>query len=222
MTEHSHHPCLLASASPVALDLAGVWAVSQNSIRNVWMDLLASIDRGWLWGCCTVCFESEVLVTFKKTRTITGSSKAFKSCWTDPWTRWDEKHAPSDQKLRWHCSALEQIDSKQSFSENLILWDRALRLELLIHPQLVLHRSTQITWNLTSIQVSFTLKLPLRGLAVLSKCVSKWRLHLYASFFHVTPASIHHFTICVANFHLQNVCTRGSEFTDTLPSSLLS
>lgn len=35
MTEHSHHLCLLALASPVALDLAGVWAVSQNSIINV-------------------------------------------------------------------------------------------------------------------------------------------------------------------------------------------
>lgn len=89
--------CVHALASP---NLAVLWAVSQNSIINVWMDLLAGISQGWLWGCCTVCCESDVLATFGQTRTITGSSKTFKSCWIDQGAQWDVKYTHPDKKLR--------------------------------------------------------------------------------------------------------------------------
>lgn len=62
--EHSHpHTlflsiCLHASAPPVITHLAALWAVAQNSILNVWMDLLTGISWEWLptfWGPSTVC-----------------------------------------------------------------------------------------------------------------------------------------------------------------------
>lgn len=90
--------CVHALASPVVTDLAVLWAVSQNSIINVWIDLLAGISWGWLWGCCTVCCESDVLATFRHTRAITGSSKAFKSCWIDQGAQWDVKYTHPDKK----------------------------------------------------------------------------------------------------------------------------
>lgn len=77
-----------------------VSGLSQNSIINVWMDLLAIITHGRLWRCCTLCHESGVSVTFGQTRTITGSSKAFKSCWIDRGARWDIKYCHPGETLR--------------------------------------------------------------------------------------------------------------------------
>lgn len=88
-------------APPVVRNLAGPWAVSQNSIINVRMDLLTGISRSWLptlWEPCTVCCE-----TFVQTRTTTDSSKAFKPSWIDQGTQRDVKYTHPDEKLRGRC-----------------------------------------------------------------------------------------------------------------------
>lgn len=84
------------------LYLSALWAAAQNSILNVWTDLLTAVSRGWLrtlWGPSTVYWFSQLWVrgvthlrTDKDNHNQRAcSSKVFRSCWIDQdfWSRWE-------------------------------------------------------------------------------------------------------------------------------------
>lgn len=145
---------------------AGLWAASQNSIINVWIDLLHGISGGWLWGCRAVCCESEVLATFRQ-RTIAGRCEAIKAWWIDQnpgemlkkpnssrsdsevvllWATLRTNRA-SDAKL-WVKSNIKEMEIASLSLEQFTRLGLKIRLD--VRRSCSLHWLALITWNLTS------------------------------------------------------------------------